>query len=50
MKNFVSGAYALGLGVIEAGVLMVTGCPGAPATAVVNQILYLTKPDEVQVE
>jgi len=28
----------------------VTGYPGATATAVVNQILYLTKHDEVQVE
>jgi len=50
VNKIVSGAYALGLGAIEAGVSMVTGYPGAPATAVVNQILYLTKPDEVQVE
>lgn len=50
MNKLVSGACALGLGAIEAGVSMVTGYSGAPATAVVNQILYLTKLDEVQVE
>lgn len=49
-NKLVTGAYALGLGAIEAGVSMVTGCPGTPATEVVNQILYSTKSDEVQVE
>jgi TPP-dependent indolepyruvate ferredoxin oxidoreductase alpha subunit len=29
---------------------LVTGYPGAPVTAVVNGILALTSPDEVQVE
>jgi hypothetical protein len=46
----VSGAYALARGAIEAGVSLVTGYPGAPTTAVVNSILTLTSPDEVQVE
>jgi indolepyruvate ferredoxin oxidoreductase alpha subunit len=46
----VSGAYALARGTIEAGVSLVTGYPGAPATAVVKEILALTSPDEVQVE
>ena len=50
VNKLVSGAYALGLGAIEAGVSMVNGYPGAPATAIVNQIIYLIKPDEVQVE
>jgi indolepyruvate ferredoxin oxidoreductase alpha subunit len=50
MNEPVSGAYALARGAIEAGVSLVTGYPGAPATAVVNQILALTSPDEVQVE
>ena len=45
-----SGAGALAWGAIEAGVSLVTGYPGAPATAVVNSILELTSPDEVQVE
>jgi indolepyruvate ferredoxin oxidoreductase alpha subunit len=45
-----TGAYALARGAIEAGVSLVTGYPGAPATAVVNKILALTSPDEVQVE
>jgi len=50
MNEPVSGAYALARGAIEAGVSLVTGYPGAPATAVVNKILTLTSPDEVQVE
>jgi indolepyruvate ferredoxin oxidoreductase alpha subunit len=50
MNKAVSGAYALAGGAIEAGVSLVTGYPGAPATAVVNAILQLTSPDEVQVE
>jgi len=50
MNDPVSGAYALARGAIEAGVSLVTGYPGAPATAVVNRILDLTSPDEVQVE
>jgi TPP-dependent indolepyruvate ferredoxin oxidoreductase alpha subunit len=50
MNEPVSGAYALARGAIEAGVSLVTGYPGAPATAVVNKILALTSPDEIQVE
>ncbi len=50
MNKSVSGAYALARGAIEAGISLVTGYPGAPATAVVNEILELTSPDEVQVE
>jgi indolepyruvate ferredoxin oxidoreductase alpha subunit len=50
MKDPVPGAYALARGAIEAGVSLVTGYPGAPTTAVVNKILALTSPDEVQVE
>lgn len=50
MTKLVSGAYALARGAIEAGVSLVTGYPGTPATAVVDAILELTSPDEVQVE
>jgi indolepyruvate ferredoxin oxidoreductase alpha subunit len=50
MKEPVSGACALACGAIEAGVSLVTGYPGVPTTAVVNKILELTSPDEVQVE
>ncbi len=50
MKQPISGASALARGAIESGVSLVTGYPGAPATAVVNAILELTAPDEVQVE
>ena len=50
MSEPVSGAYALTRGAIEAGVSLVTGYAGAPATAVVNKILALTSPDEMQVE
>jgi TPP-dependent indolepyruvate ferredoxin oxidoreductase alpha subunit len=50
MNKPVSGAYALARGPIEASVSLVTGYPGAPATAVVNSILELTSPDEIQVE
>ena len=50
MIERVSGAYALAHGAIEAGVSLVTGYPGSPVTAVVNAVLQLTSPDEVQVE
>jgi indolepyruvate ferredoxin oxidoreductase alpha subunit len=50
MNKVVSGAHALAGGAIEAGVSLVTGYPGAPSTAVVDAILELTSPDEVQVE
>ena len=50
MNKLVSGAYCLAQGAIESGVTLVTGYPGSPATAVVNTILELTKPDEVQVQ
>jgi len=50
VNETVSGATALARGAIEAGLSLVTGYPGAPATAVVDAILALTSPDEVQVE
>jgi indolepyruvate ferredoxin oxidoreductase alpha subunit len=50
MSKPISGAYALARGAIEAGARLVTGYPGAPVTPVVNCILELTSPDEVQVE
>ncbi|UCC63945.1 MAG: hypothetical protein JSV36_02470 [Anaerolineae bacterium] len=50
MTQPVSGATALAHGAIEAGVSLVTGYPGAPATHVVNALLSLTSSDEVQVE
>ena len=50
MNQPVSGACALARGAIEAGVSLMTGYPGAPATAVINSILELTSPTEVQVE
>jgi indolepyruvate ferredoxin oxidoreductase alpha subunit len=46
----VSGAHALAYGAIASGVSLVTGYPGSPATAVVNAILELTSPHDVQVE
>jgi indolepyruvate ferredoxin oxidoreductase alpha subunit len=46
----ISGVQALARGAIEAGISLVAGYPGSPATAVVNQILALTSPDAVQVE
>jgi len=46
----ISGAQALARGAIEAGASLVIGYPGAPATAVVNAVLTLTSPDDVQVE
>ena len=45
-----SGAQALARGAIEAGVALVTGYPGAPATPVVNRIVELSRPEQVQVE
>lgn len=50
MNESISGAHALARGAIEAGVSLVTGYPGSPVTPVVNRILELTSPDEVQVE
>jgi TPP-dependent indolepyruvate ferredoxin oxidoreductase alpha subunit len=50
MNEPVSGVYALAYGAIEASVSLVTGYPGALATAAVNRILELTSPDEVQVK
>ncbi|UCF60471.1 MAG: hypothetical protein JSV37_12000 [Anaerolineaceae bacterium] len=50
MNKTVTGAYALALGALEAGASIVTGYPGAPATAVVNHILELSSPEQVQVE
>ncbi|MBN1317896.1 MAG: hypothetical protein JXA42_20595, partial [Anaerolineales bacterium] len=50
MNDAVSGAFAIARGAIQAGVSLVTGYPGSPATAVVNAILQLSSPDEVQVE
>jgi indolepyruvate ferredoxin oxidoreductase alpha subunit len=50
MNESISGAYALAWGAIEAGVSLLTSYPGSPVTPVVNCILELTLPDEVQVE
>jgi indolepyruvate ferredoxin oxidoreductase alpha subunit len=50
MSQPVSGAHALAHGAIESGVALVTGYPGAPATAVVDGIIGLTSPDQVRVE
>jgi indolepyruvate ferredoxin oxidoreductase alpha subunit len=50
MSELVSGDYALACGAIEAGVSLVTGYPGAPATGIVNAILRLTAAESVQVE
>lgn len=45
-----SGAQALARGAAAAGVSVVTGYPGSPATSVVEAILSSTHPDQVQVE
>lgn len=50
MSRRISGAHALALGAIQAGVSLVTGYPGSPATAVVNRIIAATSPEEVRVE
>jgi indolepyruvate ferredoxin oxidoreductase alpha subunit len=46
----VSGAYALARGAVESGVSLVTGYPGSPTTAVVDEIVAMTSADEVRVE
>lgn len=48
--NTVSGASALAQGAIESGVSLVTGYPGSPTTAVVDQLVAMTSPDKVRVE
>jgi len=48
-NDVISGAEALALGAVDAGVAMVTGYPGAPVTAVVDHILRLTAPEAVHV-
>jgi indolepyruvate ferredoxin oxidoreductase alpha subunit len=50
MTLWASGARALAQAAIDAGATLVTGYPGAPATAVVNTIIELTSPDQVRVE
>ena len=50
MNRSISGDYALARGAVESGVSLITGYPGAPVTPVVDAILALTSPDEVQVE
>ena len=50
MSQKISGAAALASGAIQAGVSLVTGYAGGPATSVVNSILESTSPDEVRVE
>lgn len=50
MNLAVSGARALAQGAVDSGAAMVAGYPGAPATAVVDAIIELTRPDEVCVE
>jgi indolepyruvate ferredoxin oxidoreductase alpha subunit len=45
----ISGAQALAQGAIDAGVTILTGYPGAPATAVVDHLVRLTSPDAVHV-
>ncbi len=47
--SIISGAEALAQGAIDAGVAMVTGYPGAPATAVVDHLVRLTTSDAVHV-
>jgi indolepyruvate ferredoxin oxidoreductase alpha subunit len=49
MTSFVSGAEALARGAVEAGVELVTGYPGAPATAVFDAVAGLA-PGKVRVE
>ena len=50
MSHPVSGARALAQGALDSGATLVTGYPGAPATAVVDAILELTHPNQVRVE
>ena len=50
MSRYVSGADALALAAVEAGVSLVTSYAGGPATAVVNGILAATDPGAVHVE
>ncbi len=50
MSLSISGSEALARGALEAGVALVSGYPGAPATAVVNAILKQATPDKVRVE
>ena len=45
-----SGAKALALGALKAGVSLVTSYPGSPATAVVNHLIDFTSPEQVRVE
>lgn len=48
-NSTISGAQALAQGVIDSGVAMVTGYPGAPATAVVEHLVRLSSADAVHV-
>lgn len=50
MSGRVTGAFAVAQGAIESGVSLVTGYPGAPATAVFNAILNQTSAEQVRLE
>jgi indolepyruvate ferredoxin oxidoreductase alpha subunit len=50
MSLSISGSEALARGALEAGVSLVSGYPGVPATAVVNTILKHASPEKVRVE
>jgi len=50
MSTTITGADALAQGAIEAGVSLVTGYAGAPATSVVNSLLKLSKEETIRVE
>ena len=46
----VRGDQALALGALAAGVSVVTGYPGAPATGVFDHLLAITEPEQVHVQ
>jgi indolepyruvate ferredoxin oxidoreductase alpha subunit len=50
MDQFSTGAGALAMGALDAGVSLVTSYAGAPITAVVNEILARSSTTEVRVE
>ena len=50
MAEQISGARALALGALDAGVSFVSGYPGAPATPVFNALVEMSDADTVHVE
>ena len=49
-RDIVRGDEAIALGALAAGVRLVTGYPGSPATGVFDSLLRLSEPDQIHIQ